>query len=204
MPSIRGTLVFGAVVILGGVVLATTLSVPDQLTYGRIFPIAIIALSLVPLVGFAGQISLCQLSFAGIGGLVMAHLGHGGDPIALIWAVLISAAVGALIALPALRLSGIYLALGTAAFATILDRWIFTLPKFSVFGWFEVDLFTQGSINVDPLTAFGKKFDSANSQIVIGAIFFSLVAFLVVMIRRGRLGRRLIAMKDSEAACATL
>ena len=46
-------------------------------------------------------------------------------------------AVGALIALPALRLSGIYLALGTAAFATILDRWIFTLPRFSVFGWFD-------------------------------------------------------------------
>ena len=204
MPSIRGTLVFGAVVILGGVVLATTLSTPDQLTYGRLFPIGIVALSLVPLVGYAGQISLCQLSFAGIGGLVMAHLGHGGDPIALIWAVLISAAVGALIALPALRLSGIYLALGTAAFATILDRWIFTLPKFSVFGWFNVDLFTQGSINVDPLTAFGKTFNSAASQIVIGAIAFALVAFLVVMIRRGRLGRRLIAMKDSEAACATL
>ncbi len=204
MPSTRGTLVFGAVVILGGVVLATTLSTPDQLTYGRLFPIGIIALSLVPLVGFAGQISLCQLSFAGIGGLVMAHLGHGGDPIALVWAVLVSAAVGALIALPALRLSGIYLALGTAAFATILDRWIFTLPKFSVFGWFDVDLFTQGSINVDPLAAFGKTFNSAASQIVIGAIAFALVAFLVVMIRRGRLGRRLIAMKDSEAACATL
>lgn len=204
MPSIRGTLVFGGVVILGGVVLATTLSTPDQLTYGRLFPIGIIALSLVPLVGFAGQISLCQLSFAGIGGLVMAHLGHGGDPIALVWAVLVSAAVGALIALPALRLSGIYLALGTAAFATILDRWVFTLPKFSVVGWFDVDLFTQGSINVDPLAAFGKTFDSPASQIVIGAIAFALVAFLVVMIRRGRLGRRLIAMKDSEAACATL
>ncbi len=204
MPSIRGTLIFGGVVILGGVVLATTLSTPDQLTYGRLFPIGIIALSLVPLVGFAGQISLCQLSFAGIGGLVMAHLGHGGDPVALVWAVLVSAAVGALIALPALRLSGIYLALGTAAFATILDRWIFTLPKFSVFGWFNVDLFTQGSITVDPLAAFGKTFNSAASQIVIGAIAFALVAFLVVMIRRGRLGRRLIAMKDSEAACATL
>ncbi len=204
MPSIRGTLVFAAVVVLGGIVLATTLSVPDQLTYGRLFPIGIIALSLVPLVGFAGQISLCQLSFAGIGGLVMAHLGQGGDPLALLWAVLISAAVGALIALPALRLSGIYLALGTAAFATILDRWIFTLPQFSLFGWFDVDLFTQGSVNVDALTVFGKRFDSASSQIVIGAIAFALVAFVVVLIRRGRLGRRLIAMKDSEAACATL
>lgn len=204
MPSVRGALTFAGVVILGGVVMTTTLSTPDQLTYGRLFPIGIVALSLVPLVGFAGQISLCQLSFAGIGGLVMAHLGHGGDPVALIWAVLISAAVGALIALPALRLSGIYLALGTAAFATILDRWVFTLPKFSVFGLFDVDLFTQGSIGVDPLKMFGTTFDDPGAQIVVGAIAFALVSLLVVAIRRGRLGRRLIAMKDSEAACATL
>jgi Branched-chain amino acid ABC-type transport system, permease components len=204
MPSVRGALTFAGVVIVGGVVLTTTLSTPDQLTYGRLFPIGIVALSLVPLVGFAGQISLCQLSFAGIGALVMAHLGHGGDPVALIWAVLISAAVGALIALPALRLSGIYLALGTAAFATILDRWIFTLPKFSVFGLFNVDLFTQGSIAVDPLKMFGTTFDSPGSQMVVGAIAFAMVSLVVVAIRRGRLGRRLIAMKDSEAACATL
>ena len=204
MPSIKGALTFAAVVVAGGIVLMTTLSEPDQLTYGRVFPIGIVALSLVPLVGFGGQISLCQLSFAGIGGLVMAHLGQDGDPVALIWAVLIAAAVGALIALPALRLSGIYLALGTAAFATILDRWIFTLPKFSVFGWFDIDLFTQGSIEVDPLAAFGTQFDDPGAQIVIGAVAFALVSLLVISIRRGRLGRRLIAMKDSEAACATL
>ena len=69
MPSIRGSLVFAGVVIMGGVVLMTTLSEPDQITYGRLLPIGIVALSLVPLVGFAGQISLCQLSFAGIGAL---------------------------------------------------------------------------------------------------------------------------------------
>lgn len=204
MPSIRGALIFAGVVVLGGFVMMATLSTPDQIIYGRLFPIGIVALSLVPLVGFAGQISLCQLSFAGIGALVVAHLGHGGDPVALIWAVLIAGAVGALIALPALRLSGIYLALGTAAFATILDRWIFTIPKFSVFGWFDVDLFNQGSIEVDPLRLFGLDVNTPGRQLVVSSIVFALVALLVVAIRRGRLGRRLIAMKDSEAACATL
>ncbi len=48
--------------------------------------------------------------------------------------MLIAAAVGAVVALPALRLSGIYLALGTAAFAVVLDRWVLNLPKFEVFG----------------------------------------------------------------------
>ena len=133
-----------------------TLSTPDQIIYGRLFPIGIVALSLVPLVGFGGQISLCQLSFAGIGGLVMAHLGQHGEPIALVWAVLIAAAVGALIALPALRLSGIYLALGTAAFA--LDpRHVgsSTCPKLSGVRSGSTSTFFNGSIGVTRSAASG-------------------------------------------------
>lgn len=204
LPTVKGSLIFASVVVFGGVVMMSTMSQPDLVTYGKLFPLGIIALSLVPLVGYGGQISLCQLSFAGIGGLVMAHLGRGGDPLALVWAVIIAGAVGALIALPALRLSGIYLALGTAAFAVILDRWIFTMPKLSVFHLFDIDLFTQGTIGVDPLKMFGTTFSDPGSQAVIGAIGFALMSLVVVAIRRGRLGRRLIAMKDSEAACATL
>jgi branched-chain amino acid transport system permease protein len=203
-PTIPGAFAFAGTIVFIGVVLATTLSDPDLITYGRVFSIGIVALSLVPLVGFAGQISLCQLSFAGIGGVVMAHLGQGGDPLALVWAVLISAAVGALVALPALRLSGIYLALGTAAFAVILDRWVFTLPSFEVFGLFEINLFRNGSVAVDALDIFGQRFDGADSQMVLVAVAFALISLLVIAIRRGRLGRRLLAMKDSEAACATL
>lgn len=204
LPTVRGALIFAGVVVFGGVVMMSTMSGPDLVTYGKLFPLGIIALSLVPLVGFGGQISLCQLSFAGIGALVMAHLGRGGDPLALVWAVLIAAAVGGLISLPALRLSGIYLALGTAAFAVILDRWIFTMPKLSVFHLFDVDLFTQGTVAVDPLKLFGTSFGDPGAQVVIGAIGFAVMSLVVVAIRRGRLGRRLIAMKDSEAACATL
>ena len=204
MPSVRGGLTFAGAMVAFGVVLATTLSTPDQFVYGKIFSIGIVALSLVPLVGFAGQISLCQLSFAGIGAVVMAHLGASGDPLALLWAVLIAAAVGAVVALPALRLSGIYLALGTAAFAVVLDRWIWNLPKFEVFGWFQVNLFAQGSVGVQPLKAFGTTFDKPDAQIILTSIVFALIALLVIFIRRGRLGRRLLAMKDSEAACATL
>ncbi|HEY3724127.1 MAG TPA: ABC transporter permease [Acidimicrobiia bacterium] len=204
MPTIRGGLSFAVAMVALGIVMATTLSTPDQLTYGKLFSIGIVALSLVPLVGFAGQISLCQLSFAGIGAVVMAHLGASGDPLALLWAVLIAAAVGAVVALPALRLSGIYLALGTAAFAVVLDRWVWNLPKFQVFGWFQVNLFAQGSVDVQPLKAFGTTFDEPDSQIILASVVFALVALLVIFIRRGKLGRRLLAMKDSEAACATL
>ncbi|HZJ25904.1 MAG TPA: ABC transporter permease [Acidimicrobiia bacterium] len=204
MPTRSGAMGFALGVAAFGIVLATTLSRPDLLIYGKIFSIGIIALSLVPLVGFAGQVSLAQLSFAGIGAIVMAHLGTDGNPMALVYAALITGAIGAIIALPALRLSGIYLALGTAAFAMALDRWVFTLPKFSVFGWFDIDLFQQGSVSVDSLAVFGYSFDTPARQMVLMSVAFALLSLLVVAIRRGRLGRRLLAMKDSEAACATL
>lgn len=204
MPTIPGALTFAVAVIAFGIVLATTLSRPDQFIYGKIFSLGIVALSMVPLIGFAGQISLCQLSFAGIGAVVMAHLGASGDPLAIVWAILVAAAIGAIVALPALRLSGIYLALGTAAFAVVLDRWIWTLPKLSVFGWFDVNFFTSGTVDVSPPKVLGSTLDDPGAQIVVTAVIFALVALLVVAIRRGRLGRRLIAMKDSEAACATL
>lgn len=203
-PTISGSLFFAAAIVVIGVVAATTMGDPDLITYGKVFSLGIVALSLVPLVGFSGQISLCQLSFAGIGAVVVAHLGHGGDPIAIIFAVVIAAAVGALVALPALRLSGIYLALATAAFAVTLDRWVFTLPKLTVFGLFDVNLFESGSVGVDPIKLFGNTFDDPGSQMILTAVAFALVSLLVIWIRRGRLGRRLLAMKDSEAACATL
>ena len=109
-------------------------------------PARVVALSFVPLVGFAGRISLCQLSFGGIGAVVVAHLGRDGNPIALVWAVLLTAVVGAIVALPALRLAGIYLALSTAAFAVALDRWIFNLPAFDVFGH-KINIFQGGSLD---------------------------------------------------------
>ena len=63
------------------------------------------------------------------------------------WAAVIAGAVGALVALPALRLSGIYLALATAAFAVVLDRWLFNLPNFNI-GPIDVKLFELGTIPV--------------------------------------------------------
>jgi branched-chain amino acid transport system permease protein len=203
VPHWRGTLIFISAVAFAAVVLGTTLSQSDEVTYGRIFSFALVALSFVPLAGYSGQISLCQLSLAGIGGLAYAHLGNGG-PLGLVWAMLVAAAVGVLVALPALRLSGIYLALSTAAFALVLDKWIFTIPTFSVFGWFDVTLFDQGSVVVPPLRLFGLTLEQPDEQMVFTAVLFGLATIAVVAIRRGFFGRRLIALRDSEAACATL
>ena len=79
--------------------------------------LAIVGLSLVLLTGYSGQVSLCQFSFMGIGAFVMGKVAGGGALIGLLAATAICAGVGALIALPTIRLSDLYLALATFAFA---------------------------------------------------------------------------------------
>jgi branched-chain amino acid transport system permease protein len=202
-PTIRGTLVFAAVVVAGGVVLGTVLSQSDLITYGAIFSLGLVALSYVPLSGFAGQISLCQLTMAGIGAVVWSHLGGSGNLLALVAAMLVPAAVGAVIAVPALRLSGVYVALATTAFAIVMDYWIFGLPPLRVFG-LKIAFFDQGSVNAVGPSLFGWHLDSGTDLMVFGAVSLAVVSFGVAMLRRGRFGRRLIALRDSEAAYATL
>jgi len=149
-------------------------------------------LSLVLLVGYGGQPSLCQMTFAGLGAFAMASFGHG-SPVGLIMAVLIAAPVGALVALPAMRLQGLYLALATLAFAVLMDNLVF--PR----------LFGNLSSKPVPRPHFlWFTFDSEKAMFILLAAAFGLVGMLVLAVRRGRFGRRLSAMRDSPAATTML
>ncbi|MEU1511477.1 ABC transporter permease [Streptomyces sp. NPDC005811] len=203
LPGRRGAALLAAAIPGLALVLVTVLSEDSLVPYGAVFSLGVVALSYVPLAGFAGQVSLCQLSIAGIGAVVWGHLGAHGELWALPAAVLVTAAVGALVAVPALRLSGIYLALGTTAFAVILDRWIFTLPAFDVLG-VRIALFDQGSVNVTGPDLFGLRLTSPAQLLLLAAVCLALASLGVAALRRGRFGRRLIALRDSEAAYATL
>ncbi|HZQ56737.1 MAG TPA: ABC transporter permease [Acidimicrobiales bacterium] len=202
LPTWGGSLWFCAAVIAGTVVVATSVSNTDLVNLQRIWGLAIIGLSLIPLIGLGGQISLCQVTFAAIGMVVVAHVG-GHTPLAYLWAALITGAIGGLIALPALRLQGIYLALSTAAFAVLMDRSFFQLPKFTIFGH-RFDLFQAGSLTVNRPRLFGKGVEGFEAYFIFGAVVFCAMALIVVGIRRSRFGQRLLAMKDSAAAVATL
>jgi branched-chain amino acid transport system permease protein len=140
---------------------------------------------------------------AGIGAIVWGHLGSHGQLWALGAAVVVPGLVGALVALPALRLSGIYLALGTAAFAVVLDRWIFTMPAFDVAG-VRISLFDQASLDMAPPRLLGWTLDGPGALMVFAAVWLALASIAVAWLRRGRFGRQLIALRDSEAAYATL
>ncbi len=133
-PSMRSVYLASGALIAAAFIIPSLLDGTARSTpsgYG--LALGIVALSLVPLTGYAGQISLAPLAFAGIGAVVMYQWGSDGNPLALVL-VVVCAVVGALVALPALRLKGLYLALSTMAFALFCEKAVFP----------NVDEFSQG------------------------------------------------------------
>jgi branched-chain amino acid transport system permease protein len=161
----------------------------------------VITLSLVPLIGWAGQVSFANFAIAGIGAVLFSHFGgQNGDPIGIILVMLVCAPLGLLIALPALRLKGLYLALATMAFAEFTDKVIVRHPNM-------LDPSATGTL-FEPLELFGFTISTdAGDRLAfvtfIAAVFAIFLLGLMLM-RRTRFARRWIAMSDSPAASATI
>ena len=185
----------GGVLLVAGVAAAVSfLSVSGVITLGIGLAFALVCLSLVPLTGWGGQVSICQMTFAGLGAFADYKVGNG-SLLGLLAAAGLAGAVGALISLPALRLRGLYLALATMAFATLMDNSFF--PWSAAFGF-------DGSLHIAHPSLFGLHVASGKSFDIFLAAAFALLSISLLALRRGPFGRILIAMKDSEAACATL
>lgn len=152
------------------------------------------ALSLVPLTGYAGQVSLAPLTFAGLGAVCMAKLPGDGSLPTLLATMVIVAAIGALVALPAVRLQGVYLALSTGAFAVLCSKLVFNQEK----------TFLGGSVVVPPLSFPGGDLNSPRARLIGLSLLFGLVGLAVIAVRRSALGRQMVALKDSPIASATL
>jgi branched-chain amino acid transport system permease protein len=191
LRSVRG----GVVLVAAVVVAVSFLNPGDIAKLGIGLAFGLICLSLVPLAGWGGQVSICQLTFAGIGAYAMAKWGHGGSLLGYVGAAGLAGAVGGIIALPALRLRGLYLALATLAFASLMDN--------SFFNWGVIFGF-DGSVAIPRPNLFGFHVTGAKGFDILLAVVFALLSIGLLAVRRGPFGRTLIAMKDSEAACATL
>ncbi len=203
VPSFRTTLVGAAIVILGTWALSPLLSVQSLFSMSTGFGLGIVGLSLVPLLGYGGQISLCQMTYAGIGAMVFAHVTGGGSPFGLLVVFLITAVVGGLTALPAIRLRGLYLALATAAVAEFCDDFVFGLPSITVFGH-TLQLFGSGTLAIARVHVPFVNVNSDRGYLVVLSGVFAILAICVVALRRSRWGRYLLAMRESPAACAML
>jgi branched-chain amino acid transport system permease protein len=200
-PTWVGGTATGLVGIVCSVALVPILSAGDLLGATQIWGLAIVALSLVPLVGYARRLSLCQLTFAGIGAVVVAHAGA--NIATLLLAGALTAVVGALVSLVTIRLSGVYMALSTAAVALVFDEWIFTLPSFTIFGH-QFDLPEGGTLTVGHLSILGARISGSTALLLFGSVAFALLAAVVIAVRRSRFGERLIAMSDSQQAAASV
>lgn len=167
---------------------------------------ALIMLSLVPLTGWSGQISLAQITFVGAGAFAIAEWGRdlgtlGGLAVAAAFAI----PFGLLIALPALRLQGLYLALASMAFAVMATYVFFNQPEVLGAGAKRVAPFEiLGWNTAEPFSIFGHEFPADTGLLFMTVVVFAIVGLGVTFLRRGTFGRRLIAMRDSPAACATL
>jgi branched-chain amino acid transport system permease protein len=176
------------------VLLSSVITGNNLYTFGLGLAIGLAALSLVLLSGYGGQAWLCQFTFIGLGCWAMSKIDGGSSILGVLAAVGLCAAAGGILALPALRLRGLYMALTTLAFAALMDSIFFINPS----------VVTGGSLTVGRPDIFGMRFTTDRSFIVLIAIVLALCLIGVGVLRRGPFGRRLVAMSDSQAACATV
>jgi branched-chain amino acid transport system permease protein len=185
IPAVGSLLVVAAVLCILPFVLSDyNLSLAAQV---GIFFIAVLGLNI--LTGYTGQISIGHGAFMMIGGYTTAIMSrdHGTNlVVTMVVAFAICFVVGLLVGLPALRLSGVYLALVTFALAVSLPQ----LPlQYSTF------LGGSGGVQVRVSQVPG------NLWIYTAAWASSAILFVLAwLILRGRVGRAFRAVRDSEIA----
>ena len=260
MPSMPQSVLSAGVFVIVIAMLAEIMQPTALITMSTSIGAGLIVLSLVLLVGYAGEVSFATMAFAGIGGMVFYHWlpNHTADVRAGFLqygiAMIVCALVGAVVALPALRLRGLYLGLATAAFSVGVEKMIFgeittsrriyplalvvlaTIGVGAVYrswrtwhlkggaialvasagvfalaasnNWLQDEkwspFFPQGNLTIPRPRLFGFDFKSQQRYLMLLAMVFALLGLMLIGIRASAYGRRLAAMKDSPAACATL
>ena len=169
------------------------MSTSDVVNRGSLAAImAIVFLSLVVLTGWAGQLSLGQFGLVAIGALAGGALtSRAGISFWLavpICAILV-AALALVIGLPALRIRGLFLGVVTLAFASAVAQVMFSDRYF---GWLQPE-------NIRRPTLLLIDFEDERSMYYLCLAFLVLMVALVLTLRRGRPGRVMIALRESEA-----
>ena len=211
MPSKRTAWIAGLVMVIiaFGLKVIMEQTAINTVTFG--LTLALIALSLVLLTGLAGEINLAALSFGAIGTIAVYHFGisgSGSDARTTMWGILLASlvagVVGAVIALPALRLRGLYLALATMAFGVFVSRFVLSeRNEREIFGW-KFSIFPSGQLAIPRPSIGPLDFKSNDQFFMLVVVLFVILSIALVYLRHSGYGRRLAAMKDSPAACATL
>jgi ABC-type branched-subunit amino acid transport system permease subunit len=189
-PLYAAALVLGVLVVIPHVVGSARVSL-----YASALGFSVIFVSLALLVRVSGQISLCQMTFAGIGAAAFGHAMGAGWPwaLALLAAGFAALPAGIAVALPAFRLSGLYLAMATFSFALLVRDVLFFTP------WMFGE--RRDSVLYAPRPHFGGlHLDTDVGYYYVVLVIAVAAVFLAYAVIRGRLGRLLRAMADAPAA----
>jgi len=153
----------------------------------------IVFLSLGFLVKTAGQVSLCHAALVAVGAVAFSRLAAAGVPwpVALLCAGLVTVPVGALVSLPAIRLSGVYLALATFAFGLLMENLVYR--TFLMFG-------SEGHRLAPRPDLPGLALSSDRGYYFLAVAIAGAVAVAIGLLQRSRLGRLLAALADSPTA----
>jgi len=204
-----------------GLLLAVAVALPmlvsrpsRHLLYASILAFAVCAVSMTIVTGWAGQLSLGQMTFAGVGALIAAGFNRGlevgigiGDwhffsinvprvpyVVSMLLASLVAAGIAALIGLGALRVKGLLLAVTTFAFALAAQQYIFRRPAFN--GGFTQSIpFRRGSVGPFDLS-------SQRSYYYLCLAMLVIVMVIVRSLRASGIGRSIIGVRENEYTAA--
>lgn len=166
-----------------------------QLTFIAIY--AVVAIGLMLLAGFTGQFSIGHAAFMGVGAYTEAWLAAKGWPFPLSMAVamVLSAGVGVVVGLPALRVKGMYLAIATLSFGMIVEE---VLAR-----WESVTGGNAGRTVPDPML-FGRSFVDSTPFYFVCVACAVLTTLAVMNLLRSPTGRAFVAIRDSEVSAQSM
>ncbi len=166
-----------------------------QLTFVLIY--AVVGLGLMLLAGFTGLFSIGHAAFLGVGAYTQAVLNNMGVPfpIALAAAGLLSALVGVVVGMPALRVKGIYLGIATLAFGFVVEE---------VFARWESLTGGNAGLFVNPPTMGTWQIDSGTGFYFLCLVIAVLATLAILNLLRSPTGRAFVAIRDSEISAQSM
>jgi branched-chain amino acid transport system permease protein len=195
---LRGVVQGVGLAVVAGVVVPQFLSGAIVRDLSDAMAYTVVALTLVVVMGWTGQISIAQMSFAGVGAFAVAHVA-GSHPgmffPGLLLGMALALPLGLAVGLPSLRLSGLFLGLATMGFALIMDNLVFT--QTSISGGLT-------GITLAKASVFGFDLSTPSGEFYLCLAFLTVAAVGAYLMRRSPVGRRLQMVRDSPAAASTL
>lgn len=187
---------FGTLIAVAALLPLVVTAPSQSFLYSRIVIFAMIGLSVTVLTGWAGQLSLGQMAFVGIGALTGYSLVMRGMsfPVACAYAAVAGATCALVVGFPALRVRGPYLALATLSFGVAAQGWLyfqpifgnqatFNLPRAELFGWLDLSV--------------------ERNYYWLCLVIATAVGLAIAQLRRTGAARSIVAVRDNAAAASS-